>query len=223
MPNYRKFIFGNDEIYHVFNRGVEKRPTFTDKRELIRAAETFAYYRFINIPFKFSQFLKLEQEKRSLTFENITKSPLHIEILAYCFMPNHFHFLLRQVNKNGVSKFMANFTNSYTKYFNTKHDRIGPLFQGMFKAVRIEDDEQLLHISRYIHLNPVSSLIIEAKDLQTHEWSSYPDYLSTEPSNMLDKNTVLNFFSEKNSYQQFVLDQANYARTLEQIKHLIFD
>ena len=76
-----------------------------------------------------------------------------MEIICYCLMPNHLHLLLRQLMDGGISKFMSNFANSYTRYFNTKSKRKGPVFEGKFKAKRIETDEQLLHLSRHIHLN----------------------------------------------------------------------
>lgn len=87
--------------------------------------------------------------------------PQHLEIISYCLMPNHFHLLVKQVIDHGIVKCLNNFSNSYTRYFNIRHDRVGPLFQGRFKAVRIETDEQLLQVSRYIHLNPVASSLIE--------------------------------------------------------------
>lgn len=139
-------------------------------------------------------------------------------------MPNHFHFLLRQKQKNGVSTFAANFTNSYTRYFNTKHERVGPLFQGLFKAVRVESDEQLMHISRYIHLNPISSFLVEPDRLENYQWSSYPEYVvPSSKNNITNKEIVLGLFSSRKAYKQFVLDQVDYARRLEQIKHLAFD
>src|SRR3989344_7388440 len=170
MPR-RKEPLVTDEIYHVFNRGIDKRPTFTDRREFSRAAEALRFYQLLNPPMKLSLFLKLRPDR------NVDQKHL-VEVLAFCFMPNHFHFLLRQTYDNGISKFISNFLNSYTKYFNTKHERTGPLFLGQFKAVRLEADEQLLHVSRYIHLNPYTSYVVkEIKDLGDYEWSSFRDYL----------------------------------------------
>jgi len=168
--------------------------------------------------------VRLAKDIKSTVLKNLNISARHIEILAYCLMPNHFHFLLRQVAVNGISKFAANFTNSYTKYFNTLNDRVGPLFQGAFKAVHIESDEQLMHVSRYIHLNPVSSFIIEADELEEYEWSSYPEYISKEESDVIEKHTILDLFSNKvELYRHFVLDYADYARKLENIKHLLLE
>lgn len=224
MPTNRKCVFANDEIYHIFNRGVEKRPTFMDKRELDRGIKTLDFYRFANLPLKLSKFLVLpESERVKLTQEMYRKYKKLVEIICYCLMPNHFHFLVKQIKKNGVSTFAANFTNSYTKYFNTKHERVGPLFQGLFKAVRVESDEQLIHVSRYMHLNPVSSFLIKPKQLEDYPWSSYPEYLDISHNKIADREIVLDMFASKEAYKQFVMDQVDYARQLEQSEHLILE
>lgn len=223
MPTNRKVVFANDEIYHVFNRGVEKRPTFTDKRELDRSIITLDFYRFANLPLKLSRFLNLPESERSKLRQVLDSSEKLVEVICYCLMPNHFHFLLKQKAEGGISIFAANFTNSYTKYFNTKHERVGPLFQGVFKAVHIESDEQLIHVSRYIHLNPVSSYLIEPEQLDNYLWSSYPDYMGLLDRNIAEAEMVLNLFPSKEKYKQFVLDQVDYARKLEHIKHLILE
>lgn len=227
MPTNRKVVFANDEIYHVFNRGVEKRPTFTNKREFNRALITLNYYRFAHPPIKLSKFLVLPESDRAELIKNIESSYQKlVEILCYCFMPNHFHFLLKQKIDNGISIFTANFTNSYTRYFNSKEERIGPLFQGIFKAVLIESDEQLIHVSRYIHLNPVSSFLVKAEELENYEWSSYPEYLNSSAKQFTIKREVLDLLSKKEAsrkYKEFVLNQVDYAKKLERIKHLILE
>ncbi len=224
MPTNRKVVFANDEIYHIFNRGVEKRPTFTDKRELDRGTQTLDFYRFANLPLKLSKFLTLPKEEKDKFIQNIKKDyEKLVEIICFCFMPNHFHFLLRQKLENGISTFTANFTNSYTKYFNTRHERIGPLFEGVFKAVYIESDEQLIHVSRYIHLNPVSSFLIESEQLESYVWSSYLEYLGLSNQNITSKEIILDLFSSKEKYKHFVLDQVDYARKLGQIKHVTLE
>lgn len=223
MPTNRNFIFANDHIYHVFNRGIEKRPTFTNRREFIRAYETLKYYRFADLPIRLSKFLILKKEDKVRFESSLNSKNTLVEVIAFCFMPNHFHFLLRQNQDRGISKFMANFQNSYSKYFNTKHERVGPLLQGLFKAVLVEDDEQLIHLSRYIHLNPVTSYLIKVDDLNNYEWSSLPEYLDLKQGEFVAKDVVLDFFKSKEQYKKFVLDQVEYARKLETLKHLIIE
>lgn len=222
MPQ-RKLPLVTSEIYHVFNRGIDKRPTFTDKRELQRALLTINFYRFTNPQLKLSRFLTLSEDESASFFKKLEKSEKLVDFIAFCLMPNHFHFLIRQNIDNGISKFISQFQNSYTRYFNTRHERVGPLFLNQFKAVRIESDEQLLHVSRYIHLNPYSSFIVKSiADLLTYQWSSAPEYISHNDG-FCNKDLVLPFFEKKNSYRDFLYDQADYQRTLDQIKHLTLD
>lgn len=224
MPTNRNLVFADDEIYHVFNRGIERRPTFTTKTEFNRAMLALDLYRFSDLPIRLSKILTLPLDEREQVIRNIRKeSGKVVEIICFCLMPNHFHFLLRQKLETGISTFAANFTNSYTKYFNAKHERVGPLFQGLFKAVHIQSDEQLVHVSRYIHLNPVSSYLIEADELESYKWSSYPEYIGKASTNIADKEIVLNMFDSKEKYKEFVLAQVDYARELERIKHLILE
>lgn len=136
-------------------------------------------------------------------------------------MPNHFHLLLKQVQEGGISEFMRRFIHSYTKYLNTKNHTEGPLFQGMFKAVLVESDEQLIHLSRYIHLNPLVSQVTE--NLNTYQDSSYPAYIGLDNKPKISKEDILNFFKSPKDYEKFVSDQADLGRTLELLKHQTID
>ena len=220
----RKTIFANSEVYHVFNRGVEKRPTFTDKRELDRAILTLDYYRFITPLLRLSKVLLLNKEERFGFLSGLRKKDKkHVKVLSFCLMPNHFHFLLRQELDKGIQRFVSNFTNSYTRYFNTKHKRVGPLFQGIFKAVHIEDDEQLLHVHRYIQINPTVSFVVEEEELENYQWCSLPEYLGKTKEEICEKGLVMANFSSLTKYKKFIFDQIDYARKLEQIKHLTLE
>lgn len=223
MPSNRKVVFANGEYYHVFNRGVEKRPTFTSKYEFLRAIDSINFYRFGGLKIRYSKYLNLNTDKKAEFLKNLDNDQLQVEIIAFCLMGNHFHFLLKQLKDNGIIKFMAKFTNSYTKYFNIKHNRIGPLFQGVFKAVHVDSDEQLLHLSRYIHLNPVTGYIVQTDDLTNYVWSSYPEYLGIINRELTSPSDILNFFKNKELYKAFVLDQADYAKELKMIEHLTID
>lgn len=223
MPG-RKIPLVNNEIYHIFNRGVASQPTFLNKRDYQRALETVFYYQNNNPPIKYSRFLSLSIKDRAELLENMTKQKnFLIEFISYCLMPNHFHFLLRQIKDGGIAKFVGNFTNSYTRYFNTKQERAGPLFTGKFKSVRIETQEQLLHVSRYIHLNPFTSFVVKTLEaLETYPYSSFPEFINSA-TNFCSKDIVLANFKRADLYKQFVFDQADYQRTLAQIKHLAIE
>ena len=223
MPSNRKVVFANGEYYHVFNRGVEKRPTFITKYEFLRAVDSMSFYRYGNLPIRYSRYLALDKDKKAEFLKGLDESNLQVEIIAYCLMGNHFHFLLKQTKENGIVKFMAKFTNSYTKYFNTKRERVGPLFQGVFKAIHIGSDEQLLHLSRYIHLNPVLGFITRIDELADYLWSSYPEYIGKTSIGMINKTEVLNFFKNPSEYEEFVLNQADYLVKSKKIEHLMID
>lgn len=212
MP-YNQAIFANNEFYHVFNRGVEKRMTFMNRRDYNRFIETIDYYRINDPPIRFSF-------KSRQTFKNKTMSSPLVEIICFCLMPNHFHMLLKQVEHHGITTFLSKLSNSYAKYFNTKFERVGPLFQGSFKAVRIEDDEQLLHISRYIHLNPLIDYL--TRDIRAYPYSSYPEYLGLRKG-FCKKEVILDNFKTPSEYEKFVLDQEDYGRSIKLIERQLID
>ncbi len=205
----------NGEIYHLFNRGSDKRDIFLEYRDYLRFKQTLYYYHFLGPKPRFSHFPKYQYS--SIRTELKDKI---VEIICYCLMPNHFHLLVRQLKDNGISKFISQISNSYTKYFNTKYRRVGPLLQGLFKAVRVESDEQLIHLSRYIHLNPVVSLLV--KRLRQYPWSSYPEYANNYQE-LCSTELILNLFPSKKEYVQFLEDQIDYGKQLELIKHQVIE
>jgi len=223
MVSVRSVQFRNDYIYHVFNRGVERRPIFISMSDNKRFEMLIDYYRFADIPKSFSHYLNLSLEERKIYCNSFHSSPMIVNILSYCFMPNHFHLILRQCRDGGIQKTLANISNGYAKYFNTKYNRIGPLFQGPFKAVLVETDEQLIHLSRYIHLNPLVSAVIQLNKLFRYPWSSLPMYLGSRISSLVDQRQVLGHFRNPTAYKRFVYDQISYAKELEKIKHLILE
>lgn len=224
MP-YRKILFAKDEVYHVFSRGVASLPIFSSLRDYFRFVDLIDYYRFVDTPMSYSNLIKLPIKERSSLLAHLrTGAKCNIEILAFCLMPNHFHFLLRQINDKGIRVFLSNLQNSYAKYFNAKSNRTGPLFEPMFKAVRIETDEQLLHVSRYIHLNPSTGYLVEPDKLVKYRWSSLPTFLNMGvPYGFVNSKAILNFFKESKTYESFLLDHAEYQRSLGKIKHLVFE
>lgn len=205
----------DNEFYHLYNRGVEKRNIFMQFRDYFRFQQTFFYYQFQGPKPSFSKF-----SKQQLTLFKPLNQNKVVEIICFCLMPNHFHFLVRQLKGNGISLFMGQAINSYTKYFNTKYNRVGPLMQGPFKAVRAESDEQLIHLSRYIHLNPIVSGII--KELDSYKYSSYSEYISGI-STICNTSEILNFFSSPEDYKKFTEAQIDYGTTLEILKHRAID
>lgn len=221
MPG-RELRFVTDEIYHALNHGIDPFQTFTNEGDYRRALLTLEFYRLVTPPMRLSQLLSLEKSSQEQILRNIKQEERRVDILSFCFMPNHFHLLLRQKKDRGVSKFMSDFQNSYTRFFNTKHERKGPLFLRPFKAVRIHTEEQLLHVSRYQHLNAYSVTIVRSfEQLERYPWSSLSEYLGLTNRDLCEKETVLSQFKDIDSYKSFIFDQADYQRNLEEIKHLI--
>lgn len=212
MPS-RIIPLATGEYYHIFNRGVNKLPIFENVHDYKRFVKSMLYYQIEGPKPSFSLFSPMKQ--------TLNKEKKIVEIICYCLMPNHFHFLLRQIKDNGITEFLGKFSNSYTKYFNTKHGRVGPILQGEFKSVLVENNEQLLHLSRYIHLNPLVSGV--TVNLEDYHWSSYPEYLSLSSTDLCSKEVILEQFKEIQAYKQFVLDQADYSIKLEYIKHHLLD
>lgn len=204
----------NTEFYHLFNRGVEKRTIFTQKWDYKRFIKSLYYYQFLGPKPSFSNYSKSD----SGLFKPLPENKL-VEIICYSLMPNHFHILARQLKDNGISLFLGQFLNSYTKYFNIKYSRVGALFQGTFKAVRLETNEQLVHLSRYIHLNPVVSGLVS--NLEKWQWSSYSEYMNRPI--MCNSAEILNFFPSKEKYKEFLEAQVDLGTTLEILKHAIIE
>lgn len=221
----RAISLATGETYHILNRGLNLIPIFSQKRDCQRFLDSFLFYQHHRPPVKFSLLKTLPREQKNKLLERMRKEKdWEIEIIAYCLMPNHFHFLLKQLKDNGIVNFIGNLNNSYSHYFNTKYERKGPLFEGRFKSIRVETDEQLLHLSRYIHLNPYSSFIVKNLNrLVEYPYSSFREYLSQSGAGFCQKEIVLNQFSTFDDYREFVFNQADYQRTLDQIKHQVLD
>ena len=135
-------------------------------------------------------------------------------------MPNHFHLLIKQSGDDGIQEFIRKVQNSYTKYFNIRYQRVGPLLQGPFKAVLVESDDQLLHLSRYIHLNPYVSELVD--NLELYPYSSYRSYINLSDDILCVSAEIVRLLGN-NDYKEFVQDHANYAVELEQIEHIVID
>lgn len=213
----------NGEYYHVYNRGVASQPTFSNQKDYERFLLCLSYYRFKDLQLRLSKLLQVNKDEREKILLDLKKAnDKTVDLIAFCLMPNHFHLLLKQISDGGISKFMKQITDGYTRYFNTKHQRVGPLFQGAFKAVRVETDEQLLHLTRYIHLNPLVSLVVRGEYFTNYPWSSFKSYLDGK-SDEVNPTPILAHFKSPKDYLKFVMDQVSYGKELERIKHLTLE
>ena len=209
----KNYKYANGQIYHLFNRGVAKQPIFRDAHDYQRLLNTFAYYLEANPAQKIS-----EKSKRDLNqiITSPVKKPL-VQILAYCLMPNHFHLLVKQLKNHGITIFAKRALNSYTRYFNVRHDRVGTIFQGKLKKVLVDNDSQLLHLSRYLHLNPYIDGLINKPS--KYSWSSYQSYLTNQKNRLCAPKLILEMIGSNLDYKKFVEDYADYAKSLALIKH----
>lgn len=194
--------------YHIYNRGVEKRQIFLDETD---CRVFFHYLKLYLSPVNEIELLQLQMPK--LRIQRFIPLNLYAEIdlFAIALMPNHFHLLMQQSTREAIIKLMQRVTTAYTMYFNKKYKRIGSLFQGTYKAILVESDNYLLHLSRYIHLN---SKQINTDLINFNNFSSYPYYLGHRQASWIKPEKILSFFKStmrtdfKNflSYQSFVED-----------------
>jgi len=214
MPS--KYIvreFVKDGKYHVFNRGVDKRILFLDDEDY----NMFYYYLFIYV----TPLEKVLRRYHNLPIRLFNKNMAkEIDLLAYCLMPNHFHLLVRQRSEKSLAQFMKQITNAYAQYFNTKYKRAGSLFEGRYKTVRVVKDEQLVHLSRYIHLNPVVAGLTQEPE---YEWSSYGEYIDDPARKICHTKVVLDYFPSVYAYKKFVHDEKDYRKKLHEIRGLVIE
>lgn len=185
----RKTPLINEQFYHIYNRGVDKRVIFNSDHDYLRLVNGLFYFNDSALTNNFHRALILEPFYVRGSGPNKTdERDRLVDIIAWSLMPNHFHLVLRQLQDGGISKFIQKLIGGYTTYFNLKYERSGVLFQGAFKAKHSSDDVYLSHLIRYVHLNPVSLLFPgwevggisnwneAVRFLDTYKWSSHPDY-----------------------------------------------
>jgi REP element-mobilizing transposase RayT len=222
----RKTEFANREYYHIFNRGVDKRDVFLDKRD---------YERFtlsMNL-------LNDEKDGLMLLWRDLNKngvlyppkvqplasqrlnlrSPV-VTIIAYCLNPNHYHFVLKQEKNNGIIKFMQKLGTSYTMYFNKKTKRSGALFQGRYKSIHIDSNEYLLLLSAYVSANH------EIHNYPEKDWlySSLLDYTGKRDGKLCNKEIILGQFDNNfGEYEKYVKNNINYFKDKKEDEKYIIE
>jgi putative transposase len=210
-------------VYHIYNRGVEKRDIFLDRGDYL---VFLGYLRKYLSPPDIVDKLPPSHQMR-LILKNLCHE---VDLYAYCLMPNHFHLLIRQHTPDAMTKFLRRISTAYVGYFNDKYSRTGGLFQGKYKAVLVERDDYLMHLSKYIHTNSIG-LQVEApttnqgdlnnqshittvgpENLITYPYSSYVNYTLQRTSTWVKTDEILKMFGKdganpaerSKSYQSFV-------------------
>lgn len=228
----RKPQLVEDQFYHIYNRGVEKRDVFLDQQD---------HLRFIHDLYEFND----EEPVRNVIYHFNPKSMevqphyiqkewkprvLLVDILAFVLMPNHFHLLIRQKRPRGIMRFMQKLGTGYTMYFNQKYERVGGLFQGRYKAALVHDDAHFTYLPSYIHLNPIkiyrgsTSINQKLKFLYDYRWSSFPDYIGRRnfPS-VTSRQFFLKFFGGEKEYAYEVRDLLKCRDPFESVSDVVLD
>ncbi len=169
--------------YHIYNRGARQGSIFREPTNYLFVIERMQHY------------------ARSLS----------IGVIAYCLMPNHYHFLLRQDGKSSAGFLPQRIFNSYTKAYNKRYEQSGTLFEHRFQAKAIKNSRYLLNLCRYIHANPVKDGLVA--DPADWPYSNYLDWIGERNGNLLDRNFVHSQFVDETDYKDFVLDYLR-GRTL---------
>ena len=214
-------ILSTGGIYHIFNRSIAKEYIF-DNNILKKMIDIVDFYRYQNT-IKYSNFLIMSASMKSEYLKTIKKVQPLVEIYSFCFMPNHYHFLIRQLADKGISLFISNIQNSYAKYFNLYNKRHGSVFQTGYKSKMITNNSEFIHVGRYIHLNPVTSKSITFNQLKTYPFTSFSWYLNCKLNRFISVDKFLNNFKNIDSFIKFHSDQINYQIVLKQIKDLLFE
>lgn len=189
MPNRNIVkVYDIDSYYHVYNRGVEKRPIFLDCQD---------FSVFVSL---LKRHLDDKPHSGSLGREYVWLAG-QVEVVAFCLMSNHFHLLLYQRELNAITMLLRSVSSSYVAYFNEKYNRVGSLFQGVFKAKKINNDEYLLYLTRYIHRNPQNYLDYDWSSLDYWLDNKHADWMCTKRLNSMTAGEYLRFITDDNDYQ----------------------
>lgn len=201
------------EYYHIYNRAVNKQTIFHDTGDYFRFLFLILYFQS---PVVFQQLGRLVKDfvlSRASDIQDEVIKKRTIELVAFCIMPNHFHLIAKETEEGAIAAYMQRVLTAYSKYFNTKYEKSGHVFQGPYQAVHVGDNRQLLHLSAYIHKNPreISKWFDKEEEYQ---WSSYQDYIGENRwGDLLSLDIILGQFKNKKKYHEFV--KTSPAKLLE--------
>jgi len=247
MP-YRKEQFANDEIYHVILRGLDNNLIFKDTNDYYRGI--FSIYEFNNAKPTTIQARRRARKSFKTRISKVDRGPSSInseigeedgrdkfvDLMAFCFMPNHVHLLIKQLKDDGIVKFMRKVGTGFAGYFNRKYQRKGYVFQNRFRSIHIRDDKQLQTVFNYIHLNPASLIEPGWKEigiknqakvinfLKDYKWSSYKDYIgeSNFPS-VTERRFLLEFLRGSNGCDSVLKDLIEYKKELVENQEFLLE
>lgn len=204
----RKIRFAPDEYYHLYNRGVNKQDVFLDQRDYLRFIFGVLHYQspleIFNAGRSVSNMIRHSVFNQSAETIKQIIAGRYVEPISFALMPNHFHLMVREKEESGISRYMQRQLNSYTKYFNTRYNKSGHVFQGPFQAVHVATDEQLIYLSAYVHRNPTQLKTWRRKESK-YPWSSYQDFIRRNRwGDLLKTNLILGDDFQKSDYEKAV-------------------
>ena len=203
----RKITFANNQYYHIYNRGVEKRDIFLDKSDYNRLLKSISDFN------NACPAWKIRGEASNEMVES------YVEIVAYCINPNHFHLILKQLRDNGISDFMHKLGTGYTMYFNKKNEHSGVIFQGVFNSVHVDSNEYLLYLSAYVNCN---SEVHGIEKAESYQWCSFSEYTKSKTGITSGKEVILGQFASLKDYAKYAKIQAGeMQRKKEMAKFLL--
>lgn len=232
--------FVENHIYHIYNRGVEKRDIFLTDKDRLRFIHDLFEFNDEDCVSNLTYYFNRQSKEVEPQYMKPKRKPrkLLVEILIFTLMPNHFHLLLKQKVENGIVRFMQKLGTGYSMYFNQKHERVGGLFQGRFKAVLVNEEPHFMYLPHYIHQNPLSVINYGGSTpldwrkmmefLENYRWSSFPDYIGKKnfPS-VTSREFLLEVFEGMNNYKketkEFLRDREKQERNFEKIGEVLLD
>lgn len=198
--------------YHIYNRSVDKL-MFVDEDDY----RTFLFYIYVYVKPSRQVLRTYPALPFRLQIKNMSNE---LDVFSYCLLPDHFHLLLRQSNKDAIPRFMKQLNNAYIEYFNKKYNRSGRLMHGRYKAAFVEKDEQILELSRMIHLHPT---VTEDSPAELYQWSSFREYLDDSLDSFCNKRLLMSYFSSASQYQSYVSDVNGFKASLQRLQPLIIE
>jgi putative transposase len=238
----RKVQFAPNNVYHIYNRGVDKRTIFLDDNDRWRFLQ--ALFLFNDVKTSTNALWEIERSRGAANFstikdyfsENYYRRDPIVKIMADCLMPNHYHLIIEEIQEGGISRFMHKFGTGFTMYFNQKYKRSGALFQGPFKAIPVDDQSYLEYLLVYINvINPGQLIEPNLKEngvedmekildfARSYLWSTHREYLQIRDSTIIDKGLLGDVFPSGRIYEEFVKSAIFQKNKFDNIKYLLLE
>lgn len=218
----RTKVYVENTYYHVYNRGVEKRDIFLDNQDY---GVFLSYLKFYLMPLIDPKDPRGPSPRLSPA-QQLSNHNNKISLIAFCLMPNHFHLLIKQTDRDSMTNFLRALATRYSMYFNKRYNRVGSLFQGRYKAILIDNEMQFLYLTKYIHRNPLDLFAYNLDNLLDYPYSSYRNYTGIIHQSWIDPNDIIYRYGKNgkhNAYQNFVEESKELSTEIEVLGSITLD